>query len=175
MRIKVDDIPEGGLSLVVSENGKDLERLTRGLDFSIPSGVEARLNITSSDGTVYVAGDIKAGVVLSCGRCLREFERPVDASFTVFFVRGKESEREIELKGSDMEVNFLDRDELDTDDIILGQIALDMDIQRLCSADCRGLCPKCGADLNAGPCGCPANENINPRFMALKDFKGKLD
>jgi len=28
----------------------------------------------------------------------------------------------------------------------------------LCRSDCRGLCPRCGADLNAGPCGCGTAE-----------------
>ena len=37
----------------------------------------------------------------------------------------------------------------------------------LCSEDCKGLCPQCGADLNEGDCGCD-NEVIDPRWEALK-------
>ncbi len=42
----------------------------------------------------------------------------------------------------------------------------------LCQEDCRGLCPRCGRDLNAGPCGCaPA---VDHRWQELAAFKGKL-
>jgi uncharacterized protein len=37
----------------------------------------------------------------------------------------------------------------------------------LCKMDCKGLCPECGKDLNAGPCDCEPDE-IDPRMAALK-------
>jgi uncharacterized protein len=42
-----------------------------------------------------------------------------------------------------------------------------------CRADCRGLCPRCGKDLNAGPCGC-APDAVDPRWQALAALKGKF-
>jgi uncharacterized protein len=42
-----------------------------------------------------------------------------------------------------------------------------------CRDDCRGLCPNCGKDLNAGPCGCAAPA-VDPRWRALADLKGKI-
>src|SRR5256886_5465599 len=41
----------------------------------------------------------------------------------------------------------------------------------VCREDCRGLCPRCGKDLNAGPCGCPPAGD--PRWQALAAFQGK--
>ena len=37
----------------------------------------------------------------------------------------------------------------------------------LCGEECRGLCPRCGANLNAGPCGCPASAT-GPRLAVLQ-------
>jgi uncharacterized protein len=42
----------------------------------------------------------------------------------------------------------------------------------VCRDDCRGLCPRCGHDLNAGPCGCPPATDL--RWQALASLKGKL-
>ncbi len=42
-----------------------------------------------------------------------------------------------------------------------------------CRADCRGLCPRCGKDLNAGPCGC-APDAVDPRWQALAALKDKF-
>ena len=51
-------------------------------------------------------------------------------------------------------------------------LLLELPLVPLCDDDCRGLCPRCGANLNEGPCQCddgPVGED-NP-FAALKDFK----
>jgi len=42
----------------------------------------------------------------------------------------------------------------------------------VCRDDCRGLCPRCGKDLNAGPCGCPPA--VDQRWYGLMALKGKL-
>ena len=45
---------------------------------------------------------------------------------------------------------------------------LAMDTKNLCSDDCKGLCPKCGADLNQGPCSC--RPETDPRWAALSQL-----
>ena len=53
----------------------------------------------------------------------------------------------------------------DVDEIIVTDFILNMDQRFLCSQDCKGLCEKCGADLNNGPCSCKLN--TDPRFAVL--------
>ena len=48
---------------------------------------------------------------------------------------------------------------------------LDMDTTHLCREDCKGLCHRCGADLNEGPCGC--KPEVDPRFAALAQLLDK--
>ncbi|MDH4101483.1 MAG: DUF177 domain-containing protein, partial [Nitrospirota bacterium] len=98
-----------------------------------------------------------------------------DSVFNVFYAKGDETERDKEVKPSEIDVNYFDGVSLDTTEIILAQISLDAPMKPLCREDCAGLCPRCGADLNNGPCGCAGHgdEHVDARFAKLKDFKVK--
>ena len=63
------------------------------------------------------------------------------------------------------EIILLDGTELDLDQVVTEAFVLEMDTKNLCSDDCKGLCAKCGADLNLGPCGC--RPEVDPRLAAL--------
>ena len=60
---------------------------------------------------------------------------------------------------------------IDLDDILTTAVVLNMDSKLLCSEDCKGLCPKCGADLNLGPCDC--KPEMDPRLAVLQQFLNK--
>ena len=174
MKINLDEIPKDGLSLDLEEKGADLEKLAGGLGFIIASPVKAHLDVNTATGGVYLAGRLATRLELTCDRCASTFERDVESSFHVFFVRGTEDKREKGLDMADMEVNFIgDAEEVDTTEVLLAQVALEMPSKNLCRPDCKGLCPRCGADLNEGDCGCPREERIDPRLEKLKDFKLK--
>ena len=65
-----------------------------------------------------------------------------------------------------VEANIMDfKGNLDLDEAVTTAFVLAMDTKNLCSEDCKGLCPKCGADLNLGPCGC--RPEADPRWAAL--------
>jgi len=172
MKIVVDDIPEGGLSLDLSIEGDKIKgKDTGGLDFDFIGPVKAHLDLAKAKADVSVTGEIHARVKLECSRCLTEFEYPLDINFYDFFVRGGVEDRDHELKPEDMEVNFLEGPELDTTEVVVAQLALEAPMKPLCSIDCKGLCPTCGADLNQGPCGCEEMDSTDPRLAALKAFK----
>ena len=65
----------------------------------------------------------------------------------------------------DDEIILLQDDEVDAEDLARTAFILNMDTKILCSEDCRGLCPICGADLNEGPCGC--KKEADPRLAVL--------
>ena len=62
----------------------------------------------------------------------------------------------------------LEGDSADLDDIVTTAFVLNMDSKLLCKPDCKGLCCRCGANLNDGPCGCEPEPD--PRFAALKQL-----
>ena len=56
--------------------------------------------------------------------------------------------------------------------LLIEQIQLNVPMKPLCRVDCAGLCPRCGVNLNSGPCGC-AGEQIDPRWKALEALREK--
>lgn len=63
---------------------------------------------------------------------------------------------------------------VELDDIVLDGFFMNENGKHLCSEDCKGLCPKCGCNLNEKQCDCD-NENIDPRWAALVDIMKKED
>ncbi|TAN64163.1 DUF177 domain-containing protein [bacterium] len=173
MKIKIDDIPEDGLSLDVSAGGKDFEELAKGLDFTFSTPVEAHVDVNGTHGRVFVQGDLRARVGFVCSRCLKPFDKDIESRFSIYFVRGTVAEREKELTTDDLEINYIDGPELDVNELLIGQIALEAPVKPLCSEGCPGLCAKCGKDLSAGACDCKPEDKAGSSFGKLKEFKLK--
>ncbi|HYV86710.1 MAG TPA: DUF177 domain-containing protein [Patescibacteria group bacterium] len=122
-------------------------------------------------GRVAFAGEIATVATLPCSRCLEPYGLPLDMRFDLLYTaeperdeRGGESRVE---EDSFTEVHF-DGARIDLDSLLAEQIYLALPLKPLCRDDCRGLCPRCGANLNAGDCGCPAEQMPDPRLAALK-------
>jgi uncharacterized protein len=62
--------------------------------------------------------------------------------------------------------------EVDLRPAVREELVLSVPRYVVCREDCRGLCPRCGKDLNAGPCGCAPTPDL--RWRAMADLKGKL-
>ena len=67
--------------------------------------------------------------------------------------------------GENDEIELLEDGRVDAGDLARTAFLLDMDTKTLCSEDCKGLCPRCGADLNLGPCSC--KKEADPRLAVL--------
>lgn len=101
-----------------------------------------------------------AETVLSsaCDRCLKEFDDPRSVSFESLLAE------EVQDEEND-DIILLENDTVDLLDLARTICILEMDTQTLCKEDCKGLCPKCGADLNQGSCSC--KKEVDPRLAAL--------
>lgn len=93
-----------------------------------------------------------------CDRCAKPIRIPKEVEFHCLLAEKLESEQ-------NDEIVLLEDGELDVGDLARTAFILEMDAKFLCSEDCKGLCPRCGADLNLGPCGC--KKDADPRFAAL--------
>jgi len=105
---------------------------------------------------VTVRGSLTATARLECTRCLAGFELPVQATLEIFAERSGSGRHgdEMALERDDY-MKFHDGRQLDLRDSARELLLLELPMVPHCREDCLGLCPKCGADLNAGPCGCP--------------------
>jgi len=109
--------------------------------------------VEDAEGCFVVRGQIECKKSFICDRCL--------AQASVNQVHEFEEEFDNAAALDDM----IDITELLRDTLLAGQ-----PMKNLCKADCKGLCPKCGANLNDGECGCD-KFIIDPRLSALEDFK----
>jgi uncharacterized protein len=132
---------------------------TEALSFQAPVHVQLQVNKTNKAMLVY--GNIQTELKATCGRCLETYVYPLSLSFQdewVFRAQATEDLLETAL--------LLDKDEVDIKERIFEQIVLALPMKFICSAECQGLCPTCGANRNLTPCHC-GEDDINPRFAAL--------
>ena len=93
-----------------------------------------------------------------CDRCGKAFVQEKDVLFACMLAE------ELQNEDND-EIVLLEDGMVDVGDLARTAFILDMDTKTLCSEDCKGLCPRCGADLNLGPCSC--KKETDPRLAAL--------
>lgn len=108
-----------------------------------------------------------------CDRCLRTFTTPVDLDIDELFafVRDPVTLRPVELDEDTFRLE--DEQYLDASEAVRQYEEAARPIRTLCRPDCAGLCPRCGKDLNDGPCSCPA-EDIEPAWSALAELSARL-
>ena len=125
------------------------------------SKARAAGRIKNSAGVLVLSADIDAVMGCTCARCLKDFERPIH-----MHVENTLSEREEDEENPD--IYIFEGDFVDVGDVIASDFILSMDDRLFCREDCKGLCHKCGADLNGGPCNC--KKEIDPRLAALQQL-----
>jgi len=177
MKIKVDQIPEGGKDYILKVDAKKANRyfsLLKNSDFSATSDVLGKVNLCDKEGIIIAEGEVSVDLRLTCSRCLSHFRYPISHHFRSIYSSFYKTcqEEDLELKPYDMDVSIYNGVELDLDNVLYEQIFLGMPAQALCSPDCKGLCPSCGANLNEGPCRCGIESHFSP-FDVLKKLKLK--
>lgn len=124
---------------------------------------------------VKVSGKVfnRAGVVSLCVTCTVVYEAPCDRC-------GTDAKEVIPVDINRTLVSKLENDDneeyillsdmvLDLKELCYTEVILRLPTKHLCKEDCKGLCAKCGANLNEGDCDCPKTE-IDPRLEALKSL-----
>ncbi len=177
MKVNIEDIDEDGLSLDIIENAADFSDIARdeGIISILP--VNAHLDIEKSDSDIFIKGYIDVDAKMRCARCLAEFKSHIHSDIDLIFLKTvqKEAQGEYgkELSIEDLDINYYSGEELVVTEILREQITLDLPIKPLCKPDCKGLCPRCGTDLNKEKCNCPEEKHIDARLKKLKEFKIK--
>jgi uncharacterized protein len=137
--------------------------------------VSCRGRISAVEDGVLIQADLRYEQTLLCDRCLEPVTVPVSERIELLAVklaRENEVANELELKREDLDVVAVEDDEIDTDPLVVEQVLLNVPMKQLCSEACRGLCPRCGANLNRGSCDCPAD--ADPRWSALAALRDKV-
>lgn len=174
--IPLRDIPPQGKSYEVSDVQvwqAPLEEFH--MDCRLEDTPLMELTVLPVDEGWLLRGRIAARVILPCIRCTADIPVTIDERFEDYIQQPDEGEALPEndfAEGDDHLLLEHGTLMLDLEAIAWEQFALALPPTPLCRPDCRGLCPHCGADLNKGPCSCPAEEG-DPRLAVLRGIRIK--
>jgi len=117
--------------------------------------------------------DSETGITanLVCDRCAKDFQAVINSKYRTVYLFRISSDEEVTEKE---EVVYIhpETDKIDLDKDIREFAILAVPMKQLCSEDCKGLCPKCGKNLNEGTCNC-TEETIDPRWEPIQKLKNK--
>ena len=163
-----------GLSQIIDRPGEsvsysavvDLSDLQYGTCFPVTEPVKAEGTVRNTAGVLVMKGLITTCIHGTCDRCAADFDREMEIPIDAVLVTELANE-----ENEDEWVFPLEGDSADLEDIVRTTFVLNMDSKLLCSDDCKGLCCRCGKNLNDGPCDC--QKEIDPRLAALKQLLNK--
>ncbi|MBF0565150.1 MAG: DUF177 domain-containing protein [Nitrospirae bacterium] len=165
MKIRVSEIPEAGLHLTLNINVK-----TEGLKTAGP--VRGTLSVLKSGDEVYVVGNAKLTVLHTCSLCLVEFLKTMDIDIDLTYLAAIEPDGDDIDIVDDIDTCYYQDDEIDVGQVVNEQILLSIPMRVVCTDDCKGLCPKCGANLNEGSCSCGGVVLPEDSFAARETLTG---
>lgn len=141
MKINFNAIPPEGQRIEAQEPPEILKVKRGEIEFREPIDVAVKINRVGDN--LLINGKLKTSIELECGRCLKKYKYPlVSKDFNL--VRYVSGDAEVDITGD-----------------IREEILVLIPIKPLCRKDCKGICPKCGRNLNEGKCSCNlSRENI---------------
>ena len=123
-----------------------------------------------------VRGTFRTRMRLPCSRCLKDFDAPLAFDFELTYTKEVPGlmdvfeDEDIELRIEEIGMIYFKGEEINLQQGIQEQVVMAFPLQPLCDENCKGLCPKCGSDLNRGDCGCK-REPVSNKFASLKNLK----
>jgi uncharacterized protein len=180
MLIDLSQLDTDGVKVEEEFRGADLivEARRTGESPVIPSSGMLRVWFRPDAGLARATGSVEIKAEATCDRCLKSLELVMKGEFDQRYAWSPLSEHvparvvndETSVLEQDLDIAEIDGPVFDTKELAREQTELLTPIHVLCTEACAGLCPECGADLNAAKCSCVV-EVTDPRWDALKDLK----
>jgi uncharacterized protein len=133
MKINFVQIPDEGLELKETCSPEQLDLDSKDIKFKKP--IELLALISKGINTITVVASLKTEAEATCSRCLSNFITKIEKKHRFNYSISKQQD-------------------VDISEDIRQELILGYPIKWLCRPDCKGLCSKCGRNLNLGPCGC---------------------
>lgn len=141
-----------------------------GLDEEYKGNIHLNCKMDKSPGQIILDCNIEAEAEFNCDRCTESIEEIIETSFVLTYIFDSEEESD----NSDLKFLSPDDDKIDLTEDIRDFLEVALPMKHLCSDDCKGLCYKCGTNLNYKQCDCKDDE-INPVWEPLLELKKKLN
>ena len=160
---KIIDCPGASVPFSTSV---DLSDLRYGDCYPVSEPVEASGMVRNTAGVLVMTGSLYTTIHGVCDRCAADFDSNVEYPIDVVLVTELSNE-----ENEDEWVFPLEGDSADLEDIVRTVFVLNFGSKLLCKPECKGLCCRCGKNLNRETCVC--QKEIDPRFAALKQLLEK--
>ena len=166
MFIKISNLRDGEYFYTFNESVKEIE-----LELPFYDKFAASVKLSKIHNQVIIDAELSANVNFECDRCASLFKREVKANYKMVYLFSNNGE-----EADSLNITYLNPD---ADKIILNKdfrdyLILSVPMKKLCKDDCKGICIKCGKDLNEGDCNC-GKEEVDTRWMPLIELKNKLN
>jgi uncharacterized protein len=173
LKINILNIPEDGLNLQFSlaeDSFPDLISDKEKFAFSLRQ-VDVSSSLRKVRQSIFFTGTLDAALEMPCSRCLETANLALKTDFNYTLLpEVATSKEEIELRTEDLDVSYYTGELIDLTKIIFEQVMLQIPMKALCNELCKGLCPRCGINLNVEKCDCSSNFT-DKRLAVLKNFK----
>ena len=166
MIIKISDLSDGEHKFVFENKVEELD-----LDKPFYGKYKSSLILNKLHDQLILSVASNFKVKYECDRCGTEFKSSLKSDYKMVYLMN-----EAAVETDAINICYLSRvaDKIDAKKDIREFAVLSVPMKTLCKEDCKGLCSKCGSDLNNEKCKC-ITEEINPRWKPLMDLKDKLN
>jgi len=129
--------------------------------------------VEHSEGEVRIRGRYAVEMASPCDRCLKRAQFPLEGTFDLYYrpTSWIAHEEEVEIDDGEVEIAFYEGGGIELEDVLQEQVLLALPMQRVCSADCKGICPACGRNRNETACDCRLENHGDERWGALRKLE----
>ena len=143
-----------------------LKKLIDKQQISFVGPVDLKLYLQADQEMVRARGSLKSVVRLECSRCLELFDMAIEQNLELVFQPAAlidiPREEELELTAEQLDLIPFQGSRVDLRKAVAEQVLLALPMKPLCNSRCKGLCSRCGMNLNIGPCNCPPEKPAGP-------------
>lgn len=136
-------------------------------DYEIVDAEPVSLRIRHlGDRKLFLEGKVKLSLMIPCSRCLDPVKTDFDLTLEASLDMDQSEEDRIEELD---EQPYVSGYNLDVDQLVCNELMLNLPMKVLCDEDCKGICNRCGANLNHETCDCDRS-SLDPRMSVIQDI-----
>jgi DUF177 domain-containing protein len=166
MFIKISNLRDGEYYYQFNEPVNEIE-----LENPFYDNFTASVKLSKVHNQIILDAELSANANFECDRCASLFNKTVKAIYRMVYLFSSNGEEPDVLNITYLHI---DADKIVLDEDFRDYLMLAVPMKKLCKEDCKGLCYKCGKDLNEGDCNCE-KDKINTQWLLLNELKNKLN
>ncbi len=159
MKIDLSGLFNGSKKQIDINQTFDLSDLTYSTYSPIKDGVKVSGKLFTRADVVYMDTNISFDFYGFCDRCAEDVKKSFSFDISKIIVEELQNEKD------DDDYIIVSNRTLDLEELVHEEVSLSLPTKILCKEDCKGLCPKCAANLNVSKCNC--KKDVDPRMEAL--------